>query len=82
MYLAHRVLLLAAMLSALSAGTSVDYLIPIWLSHCAGASAIQVWDLYSGLEVQGFRPVLSVGSIEDHRITALAAGTVHGYQVG
>ena len=46
-----------------------------------GTTTVQVWDLYSGLELQIFRPVPSVGSAEDHYITALAAGTVHGYQV-
>lgn len=54
---------------------------PMWPSHSAGASTIQVWDLYSGLQVQIFRPKLSVGSMEDHYITALAAGTLHGHQV-
>ena len=60
----------------------MNNLSPIWLSHSAGAITIQVWDLYSGLEVQRFRPVLFVGSMEDHCITALAAGTMHGHQVG
>lgn len=46
-----------------------------------GTTTIQVWDLFSGLELQIFRPVPSVGSAEDYHITALAAGTVHGHQV-
>ena len=46
-----------------------------------GTTVIQVWDLYSGLELQIFRPVPSLSSAEDHHITALAAGTVHGHQV-
>ena len=47
----------------------------------AGHTTIQVWDLYSGLEVQIFRPIPSVSSAEDYHITALAAGVVHGHQV-
>ena len=51
-------------------------------AHSVGAITIQVWDLYSSLQVQIFSPVLSDSSVGDHRITALAAGTVHGHQVG
>lgn len=48
----------------------------------AGTASIQVWDLYSGLELRRFRPVQAgASSAEDHHITALVAGTVHGHQV-
>ncbi|KAL3134808.1 hypothetical protein ABBQ32_007787 [Trebouxia sp. C0010 RCD-2024] len=40
-----------------------------------GESTIHVWDLYSGLELQIFRPTDSAP------ITSLAAGTLHGQQV-
>ena len=66
--------------------------VSIWLAHPAsfiislsivsvGNTTIQVWDLYSGLELQIFRPEFSLSSAGDYHITALAAGTVHGHQV-
>ena len=53
----------------------VDVVIVDIVIAITGSTTMQVWDLYSGLELWIFRPVDSV------HITVLAAGTIHGQQV-